>query len=205
MNATCAPRLRCTLVWGAATVAALLAVGVLGPDARALLHGPGADVEKALVRCGSVVLLGCAAWAWLATSTVVVQALRGRAPTRGVPDGMRRLVLLACGATLAAGLASPAGAEPGLSGLPLPDRATGAAVSSHQPAPAPAERTVTVRPGDSLWDLAAAELDPSAPPGRVEQHWQRLYQLNRPAVGPDPDLIHPGQQLRLPPPPQETP
>jgi nucleoid-associated protein YgaU len=64
---------------------------------------------------------------------------------------------------------------------------------------------VTVRPGDSLWDLALDQLGPDAGAADVDLHWHRLYRLNRPLVGPDPDLIHPGQQLRLPPPPQETP
>lgn len=211
MNATCASPLRCTLVWLTATAAAVLAVVALGADVRALGGGPGADVEQALVRAGSLVLLGCAAWAWLATTTVVLQAARGRtsAPARGVPSGLRRVVLLACGATLAAGLATPATADPGLTGLPLPDRATGAATApavEGTGTEAPAETVaVTVRTGDSLWELAADALGPDASPAEVAEHWRRVYRLNRPLVGPDPDLIRPGQQLRLPPPPQETP
>ncbi|WP_244929512.1 LysM peptidoglycan-binding domain-containing protein [Nocardioides sp. W7] len=212
MNATCARLLRCTLVWLASSIAAVLATAVLHADALALRGGPGPDLESALVRCCSAVLLGCAAWAWLATSTLVLQAARGRAgwAVPGVPASWRRLVLLACGTTLAAGLSVPASADPGLTGLPLPDRATGAAT---RPVPDPATRVslaappaapVTVRRGDSLWELAASQLGPSAAPAEVERHWRHLYALNRPVVGPDPDLIHPGQQLRLPAPPQES-
>jgi len=214
MPASCARLLRCTLVWLGSTTAAVLAAAVLHADALALASGPGADLESALLRCCSAVLLACAAWAWLATTTVVLQATRGHAGRRvpGIPTSWRRLVLLACGTTLAAGLAVPASADPGLAGLPLPDRATGGAAPPVTAAPAtpvvltpPASPIdpATVRHGDSLWDLAAAQLDPDASPAEVDRQWRRLYDLNRPVVGPDPDLIHPGQQLRLPPPPEE--
>jgi nucleoid-associated protein YgaU len=57
-------------------------------------------------------------------------------------------------------------------------------------APAPAG-VVEVRPGDTLWDLAAAHLgDPLK--------WPLLHQANRGIVS-DPDLIYPGQSLRIPP------
>ncbi|PJE95674.1 transglycosylase [Streptomyces carminius] len=45
----------------------------------------------------------------------------------------------------------------------------------------------TVRPGDTLREIAAAH-------GTT---WQRLYEANRDVVGDDPDLIFPGQQLRV--------
>lgn len=214
MPASCARLLRCTLVWLASTSAAALATAALHVDAFALASGPGADLESTLVRCCSAVLLGCAAWAWLATSSLVLHAVRGRAGRGmpGIPRSWRRVVLLACGTTLAAGLAVPASADPGLAGLPLPDRATGGATPPVTGAPAtPVALTppaspitpATVQRGDSLWDLAAAQLGPDASSAEVDRQWRRLYDLNRPVVGSDPDLIHPGQQLRLPTPPEE--
>ncbi|MFF9065591.1 transglycosylase family protein [Streptomyces sp. NPDC014891] len=47
----------------------------------------------------------------------------------------------------------------------------------------------TVTPGDSLSKIAREE--------RVPGGWKRLYDTNRPVVGDDPDLIHPGQRLTL--------
>lgn len=47
----------------------------------------------------------------------------------------------------------------------------------------------TVRPGDTLWDISIAH---------GLRTWKTLYALNRSVVGPDPDLIFPGQVLRLP-------
>lgn len=205
MNATCARLLRCTLVWLATTVVAAVAAAALRSDAAAMVSGPGSDLETALVRLGSLALLGCVAWAWLATTAVAVEAVRGRdGGVRGVPAWLRRALLTACGVALAGGLTAPAHADPGLDGLPLPDRASDpAARSTGSTVRADTGHTLTVRPGDSLWSLAAASLDPAASPADVDRAWRRLYALNRPVIGPDPDLILPGLQLRLPTPTEE--
>ncbi|QNS05794.1 transglycosylase family protein [Streptomyces xanthii] len=47
----------------------------------------------------------------------------------------------------------------------------------------------TVRAGDNLWDIADSQ--------GVDGGWTELYQLNKKAVGSDPDLILPGQSLDL--------
>ncbi|QCB96935.1 LysM peptidoglycan-binding domain-containing protein [Arthrobacter sp. PAMC25564] len=65
--------------------------------------------------------------------------------------------------------------------------------------PAAALRDITVRAGDSLWSLAAAELGPFASDVDIAVEWPRLYQANRPAIGENPDVLLPGQVLRLPP------
>lgn len=60
---------------------------------------------------------------------------------------------------------------------------------------------VVVR-GDTLWDIAAAVLrkrQGTAPTSReIDAYWRRIYDLNRETIGSDPNLIHPGQVLRLP-------
>ncbi len=53
-----------------------------------------------------------------------------------------------------------------------------------------AGRSYTVRRGDTLSGIAER-----AP---VRGGWRPLYDANRAVVGPDPNLIHPGQRLRLP-------
>lgn len=60
-----------------------------------------------------------------------------------------------------------------------------------------AERTVLVRRGDTLWDLAASRLPSTASLAEVAGATQALYDANRDQLG-DPDLIRPGQRLRLP-------
>ena len=70
------------------------------------------------------------------------------------------------------------------------------ALRSRPPAPpaggrrAPARRrTYTVRPGDTLSEIAA---------GLGMSDWRPLYEANRGVIGPDPDLIRPGQVLTVP-------
>lgn len=63
----------------------------------------------------------------------------------------------------------------------------------------PDERTlVTVRRGDTLWDLAARHLGPQATDAEIAAEWPRWYAANREAVGDDPDLLLPGRQLQAP-------
>lgn len=58
--------------------------------------------------------------------------------------------------------------------------------------------TVVVHPGDSLWRIAAARLPAETGPAGTDAAWRRLYAANRPPLGADPDLIHPGDVLRIP-------
>ena len=54
---------------------------------------------------------------------------------------------------------------------------------------------VTVRRGDTLWDLAARRLGSTASDAEIAAEWPRWYAANRDVVGADPDLLVPGQQL----------
>jgi len=68
-----------------------------------------------------------------------------------------------------------------------------AALRSRPPAAprrrAPARRTYTVRGGDTLSGIAA---------GLGMSDWRPLYEANHRVIGPDPDLIRPGQVLTVP-------
>lgn len=56
---------------------------------------------------------------------------------------------------------------------------------------ATSERTYTVKPGDTLSDIAEAEMGDA-------KRWPELYAANKDAVGENPDLIHPGLVLKIP-------
>jgi nucleoid-associated protein YgaU len=68
-------------------------------------------------------------------------------------------------------------------------------------------RTATrlVQHGDTLWDLAAAELGPEATDSDIAARWPEWYAANRALIGPDPDLLTPGQVLRIPAPGHPVP
>lgn len=74
--------------------------------------------------------------------------------------------------------------------------ASGAAGSSAstvglKPRPAPAApRTYTVKAGDTLWAVAKQQLGDG-------NRWREIYQNNVAVIGPDPNIIRPGQVLRL--------
>lgn len=57
---------------------------------------------------------------------------------------------------------------------------------------------VVVRRGDTLWDLCARHLGPQATSADIAQEWPRWYAANAEVIGPDPDLILPGQELVVP-------
>lgn len=61
--------------------------------------------------------------------------------------------------------------------------------------------TVTVRAGDTLWALAAAQLGPLATDSEVARQWPAWHEANRGVIGPDPHRLLPGQILAVPPPP----
>jgi nucleoid-associated protein YgaU len=69
---------------------------------------------------------------------------------------------------------------------------SGSSSTASAPRPsAPAARTYTVVAGDSLSRIAKREYGDA-------QKWQTIYQANRDKIS-DPDLIHPGQVLTIPP------
>ncbi len=212
IDATPASAARCLLVWAATTAVAALLLTLLAPATLA----PAEGFDALLVRGCSAALLACTAWAWLSVTVVIVEAHSGggRAGSRqGVPRLLRRLVLRACGLALVGAAAvgvAPVAATPDhlqqgtvvgagtvdpLVGLPLPQRAIGAA---HRSGRTP----LLVRPGDSLWSLSAEHLTGDgarATDAAVAAYWPRLHAANRDVVGADPDLLRPGQALRLPP------
>jgi nucleoid-associated protein YgaU len=52
-------------------------------------------------------------------------------------------------------------------------------------------RTYIVKSGDTLSDIAQSEMGDA-------KRWPELYEANKDAVGKNPDLIHPGLELKIP-------
>ncbi len=193
-DAAAASRPRCLAVAAALTATIWGAAAV---PARAVTAAPPATTDEALVQLCLAALVVAAAWAWLQVVAGVADAWRGAAPGRGV---IRHLAVAACGAALVGSLTGPAVAGPDgarspgpgphpLAGLPLPERAEGGA--------RPAAARVVVQAGDTLWGLAAHDLGPRATGRAITERWHHIYAVNRAVIGPDPNLILPGQVLRL--------
>lgn len=209
---------RCLAVWAATTAGAAALVTWLLPHLLGLAAGSRSrGFEALLVSACEAAAIGCAAWLWLLVTLVVRDALCGRHPSAEVPGAVRRLVLAVCGLSLASGLAQPAAATGGdaagespaavLAGLSLPDRTTtaewlGAVARSYR---APTVRAVqrsrpstVVRRGDSLWSIAERTLPAGATAAEIDRTWRLIHRANRSVIGPDPDLLRPGQRLWLP-------
>jgi len=145
-------------------------------------------------------------------------SLATRAFRRTAPAVLRRSLQAALGLTVSisviATVAAPAAAHHGglhahvgkpdsTAALPLPAVADPpTSLDWPQPAAQPeAAQHVTVRPGDSLWRLAAERLPEGAPAARIAQTWPTWWAANRGVIGADPDLLHPGTRLTAPPTP----
>ncbi|MET3718287.1 MULTISPECIES: hypothetical protein [unclassified Arthrobacter] len=62
----------------------------------------------------------------------------------------------------------------------------------------PAGHDVTVLAGDTLWDIAAHQLGPTASDVDVALHWPRWYEANKAQIGENPHVLLPGQILKAP-------
>jgi hypothetical protein len=177
-----------------------------------------ATAEPERVVLAVIGLLAWVAWAWgaLGLALTAVAALPGAVGSLArdvsrlvLPAGLRTASGLALGVGLV--VAAPAAAaapadDPGtvtVPDWPAADGGPRTPVPPDWPAEASpsTEAEHVVEPGDCLWRIAedrssAAGLDPTdADVARAVDRW---WSTNAPVIGPDPDLIHPGQVLRPP-------
>jgi hypothetical protein len=82
----------------------------------------------------------------------------------------------------------------------LAARQVGEPVPISSPAPLPTRwAPYVVVPGDCLWSIAARQLGTEADDVDIDRSWRAVYAANAAAIGDDPNLIHPGLELALPP------
>lgn len=169
--------------------------------------GSAPDAFTAGLQTGAAwLLVGCAGWLVAVSAALLAEAVAGRrrAPRWcTAPQILRRWVTITSGVALSVGLAAPAlaGSSPGadlpsVDGLQLPVRASGESATGaapHGPAPVIHE----VRAGDSLWRIAR-DRTTTADDGDVASLVARIHHLNHDVIGPDPDILRPGQRLVLP-------
>ena len=151
-------------------VAGALGVGILAAPAAALAS-PIPSLTSSSSSAGAALTSPLPAPSWPSASAGSAQ------PTVATTSG-------------SPGNAEPAPRPPGGSAPP-------AVRDGHRQPPA-ANESVVVRPGDSLWVIAAARLGRPASDDQVAVVWPRWYAANRIEIGSDPDLIRPGQILHAP-------
>lgn len=180
--ATCATGLALALVW-LWVITTLTVGGVLSGSARA---GGGATRRLVLVACGAAVLAGTGAPA-LAAGGDGSEVLVGLPlPERTVAPPQR---------TAPSPPDAPAEARPQPDAQPKVQPQVQPQVQPGARREVTGDGTYVVRRGDSLWSIARRHPGDS---GSVDLRWRAIWQANRDVVGDDPDLIHPGQALRLP-------
>lgn len=194
-----------------------LAIGALTWASATPLHawttGKALGYDEALGGCAAA-----AAWlavVWFAGCTGLALLTRlpgaaGRAAAglahRVTPALFRRALEASLGATLvltaSAQVATAATPRPAhtltATGLladppPVPDRPDVRPRPRH-----PEAHLVRVRPGDSLWRIARTHLAGRPTDRTITREWHRWYAANRSVIGPDPDVIVPGQRLHPP-------
>jgi nucleoid-associated protein YgaU len=82
---------------------------------------------------------------------------------------------------------------------PTPTPAAPAPSPAPSPTPAGASTKYVVVVGDCLWSISAHRLGSGADARSIDADWRAIYASNRAAIGDDPNLIHPGLTLMLPP------
>lgn len=169
-----------------------LAPGALGRAAS----GASAALSPRVVRRAAALVLGAGLGAGLGTGSAQAAPQRATAVVTQV-------------AAVVAGVPASPGADlpdPGWRPAPEPGWVPEAPAVRPQPDLAalgarsrPArDGCVVVRRGDSLWGIAARHLGEGASDAEVAAQWPRWYAANRDVVGPDPDVLRPGQVLRAP-------
>ncbi|NYJ04589.1 LysM peptidoglycan-binding domain-containing protein [Petropleomorpha daqingensis] len=189
----------------------------LGPDETAL-RAALAHPQRVADTAGpdTVVLAWAAALAWVVwawgglglglTAASAIPGLLGsvaRTLLRGLlPAGARRAAAVALGLGLGLGLTTPAFASAESVPVSAPDWPGAEPAEPAPDWPAPTDGDHVVVRGDCLWDIAAAHLGaaPDSPPtaAGIAEAVGAWWTANRSVIGPDPDLLLPGQVLHPP-------
>ncbi|PPK97828.1 hypothetical protein CLV92_103363 [Kineococcus xinjiangensis] len=188
--AACAMACAAVLAWLAVAVAASAAVDLRGARPGGPLARWEDRTSPAALRRLVAAAIGIAVGAGAATSHAAAPAEPGWAVVTTATAEEPTVVGTAPTATATTTAPAPG---PGWAG------AERAAQASR---PGPDGGSIVVHRGDTLWDLVAAHLGAgsgTAPEARrVAAEVQRWWALNRTVIGEDPDVLRPGQVLRVP-------
>ena len=146
-----------------------------------------ADLSTALLSLSAGLLLAATAYAVL---VAVLSSWRptARWATAMTPRAFRAALFTGMSGAIAL---SPVRANADdLDGLPLPDRPVTSTLGD--------QSVHVVASGQSLWTIAASTLGADSSATTIATETSRWYERNRTVIGPNPDLILPGQVLTPP-------
>jgi hypothetical protein len=188
------------------------ATSALARTTTVLRHPVSPGYDDLLTALAAWLLVGCAAWSMLICVAALVEtATAGRFRATawvGCPPSLRRLLVTGIGVALVSGVPGQSALDAVNVESPTVTSTRGPATSWQRSLPVPARPLgqvhaqapprVVVQPGDTLWQLATNRLRPSPAGGEVAELVERFHRRNRELIGPDPDLIRPGQRLVVP-------
>ena len=125
----------------------------------------------------------------------------GVAADRAHPDSVHPIGGLAAAGGSLSSIAGPGSADSGLPAAADPGGDTGRRLGADSGDSADGAETWLVESGDHLWGIAADTVSQRTGAGdhmSVLRYWLKLIEANTDTVGDNPDLIHPGQLIRLP-------
>ena len=215
-----------TIIWGLAAL--VLLAGPASRSGRALLTALRVLAPRLAHRITTGAAVATTATALILTPALAAEGMAAPAPATPTASAAPAAQLLspedASGAS-SPGSAAAAGAEvsggsdvdaplPPLgwseSAAPAPGVASAPGGGDPGPSASSAEASdagtdaampfmVVVRHGDSLWSITDDLLGPGpSDPSEIAATWPLLHEANRDVIGPNPDLLVPGQQLAVP-------
>lgn len=111
----------------------------------------------------------------------------GMTPTTTVPDSAVPATTVPATTAPATTAGGSTAATPATAAKPAAEKTAAEKAAAIEKKPA-AKKTVTVKAGDSLSRIAA----------KAGTTWQKLYEANKAVIGSNPNLIRPGQTLKIP-------
>lgn len=192
-------------LWACYVTSVVVLEALRGAPATPPVGVPDWSRRLVLAACGAAVVAALPAGAH-AVDRAPGGATAGERPDRvaglhGLPLPERAqsgsVTDLVGGLLLTSGSPGPVTAAPS----PTPAPPTPAPPTPAPPAPtrAPVGGQHVVAAGESLWSIARAAVPAPGGAAAVAAYWPRLHEANHAVIGPDPDLITPGQRLVLPP------
>lgn len=163
---------------------------------HSLVHDLSSPHFPTVMRAILTVLLALVV-CWVGVTLLVAMVNRQLA-IRIAPPIIRALLIAGLATMLTQPVHAQESGTTSLHGLTLPDRPDTDPTPSAQVGDDETAASHRVSPGDTLWGIARHHLSAQASEAEIAQATRAWHDTNRDVIGTNPDLIHPGQDLKEP-------